>query len=182
MKRNPLRLIAAALATLLFLVTVAGAQEPSTAAPAPSFEVGFSSKSDRSAKPLAIKAIDSATQLLLLAAYQLTEPDIIRALLRAKQRGVDVRVVLDKSLAKKEAPQIMQQAGISCTIQRQYQIMHHKFMVIDSLSIETGSFNYTRNADRNNAENALVIWNAPSELVSQYQMQWQALNEGGTPC
>jgi phosphatidylserine/phosphatidylglycerophosphate/cardiolipin synthase-like enzyme len=158
------------------------ATKPVLVLPATVHEVGFSSKGDVTAKPLAIKFIDAAQGTLVMAAYQLTEPDIIRALVRAKQRGVDVRVVLDKSLTQKEAPGIMKEAGIGCKIQRQYQIMHHKFMVADSFHIENGSFNYTRNATLNNAENALAIWNAPSDLVSQYEMQWTALWNGGVDC
>ena len=35
--------------------------------------------------------------------------------------------------------------------------MHDKFMIIDAATLETGSFNFTRAAEYENAENVLVI-------------------------
>jgi phosphatidylserine/phosphatidylglycerophosphate/cardiolipin synthase-like enzyme len=50
-------------------------------------------------------------------------------------------------------------------------------MIIDGLTLETGSFNYSAAASRN-AENVLVLWNA-SSVANSYEQQWQKLwNEG----
>jgi phosphatidylserine/phosphatidylglycerophosphate/cardiolipin synthase-like enzyme len=38
-------------------------------------------------------------------------------------------------------------------------IHHHKFMVIDGVTLETGGFNYTTAAIKHNAEKALDLWN-----------------------
>jgi len=47
-------------------------------------------------------------------------------------------------------------------------------MVIDSASVETGSFNYTTAAIKHNAENALILWNIPS-LAKQYDSEFARL-------
>ena len=56
---------------------------------------------------------------------------------------------------------ILKSAGIPIRLDEQYAIHHHKFMVVDGVTLETGSFNYTDGAVKRNAENALVLWNAP---------------------
>jgi len=52
--------------------------------------------------------------------------------------------------------------------------------LVDRDTLETGSFNYTVAASRQNAENALVLRNAP-ELVDQYRQHWQILFDQGEP-
>ena len=52
--------------------------------------------------------------------------------------------------------------------------MHNKFMVIDSATVQTGSFNYTNSAEHKNAENVLVLRDNP-EIASRYLKEWQRL-------
>ena len=52
--------------------------------------------------------------------------------------------------------------------------MHNKFMVIDGVTVETGSFNYTAAAVKSNAENAIVLRNAP-EIAKVYTTEWTRL-------
>ena len=44
---------------------------------------------------LVLKTIDSAQQEIRLMGYSFTSPEVAGALVRAKRRGVDVKVVLD---------------------------------------------------------------------------------------
>ena len=46
-------------------------------------------------------------------------------------------------------------------------IAHNKIMIIDQTVIITGSFNFTKAAEKNNAENLLVIKGNP-DLVKKY--------------
>jgi phosphatidylserine/phosphatidylglycerophosphate/cardiolipin synthase-like enzyme len=52
--------------------------------------------------------------------------------------------------------------------------MHNKFMVIDGVTVETGSFNYTSAAVKSIAENAIVIRNAP-DIAKIYAAEWTRL-------
>jgi phosphatidylserine/phosphatidylglycerophosphate/cardiolipin synthase-like enzyme len=52
-------------------------------------------------------------------------------------------------------------------------ILHDKFLVIDGHQVETGSFNFTKAATERNAENALLIENAP--LAARYAAEWRRL-------
>ena len=62
-----------------------------------------------------------------------------------------------------------------------YTIMHNKFMVIDGKNVQTGSFNYMACAASCNAENALLIQDAP-ELAGTYRQEFNRLwNEASPP-
>jgi phosphatidylserine/phosphatidylglycerophosphate/cardiolipin synthase-like enzyme len=60
-------------------------------------QVAFSP--DRGALELVIRTIDSAHSTIRVAAYTFTSKPIAGALMRARKRGVDVRVVVDRSNA-----------------------------------------------------------------------------------
>lgn len=148
------------------------------AAPAP--EVGFS-RGSPTAKSIVLKAIDNSKSSLYIAAYQFTNPDIVKAVIAAKKRNVTVAVVLDRTQGTGDTQAALVASGISCKVDHTYKIMHHKFMVIDGKSVETGSFNYTVNADKGNAENAILIPGVPV-LAAKYKAQWDKVNATASPC
>lgn len=63
------------------------------ASAAPSLDVGFSPEG--SAQQLVIRTLDSARESIRLMGYSFTSPEIVKSLVAAKRRGVDVRVVVD---------------------------------------------------------------------------------------
>ncbi|MEW6314153.1 MAG: phospholipase D family protein [Pseudomonadota bacterium] len=142
--------------------------------------VGFS-RGAPSAKEVVLAAIADARKSIHLAAYQFTHPDIVRALIAAKKRGVQVAVVLDRTQANGDSQAAMVASGIACRIDGRFRIMHHKFIVVDGRHVETGSFNYSVNADKVNAENALYLKNVP-ELAAQYKAQWDAVYAPAAAC
>ena len=60
-----------------------------------------------------------------------------------------------------------------------YALQHNTFMVVDGATVQTGSFNYTASAGTRNAENVLVLRNAPA-IAAQYTTEWQRLWHEGT--
>jgi len=88
---------------------------------------------------------------------------------------VPILAVLDKSneTQKYSAATFLVNAGIQTLIDDQHAIAHNKIMVIDSATVITGSFNFTKAAEEKNAENLLMITEAP-ELVKAYAANVQA--------
>lgn len=140
----------------------------------PTFEVAFSPNGG--ATELITKAIGEAHQSIRLVGYGFTSKPIAQALLEAQKRGVDVRVVLDRSnvTARYSGATFLANVGIPVRIDFQHVITHDKFIVVDSELIETGSFNFTAAAEHSNAENVLVIRNAP-QLAELYLSNWVTL-------
>lgn len=116
-----------------------------------------------------VREITAAKTQILLQAYSFTSAPIAKALVDAHKRGVQILAVLDKSnqTEKYSAATFLVHAGIKTLIDDQHAIAHNKVMVIDAGTIITGSFNFTKNAEENNAENLLMLKEAP-ELVQAY--------------
>lgn len=141
---------------------------------APLIESAFSP--DAGSETLVLKVIHTAHDSIRLAAYSFTSPAIVRALLNAKRRGVDVRVVVDdrgnRSKASVAALNLLVNAGIPTRTLSAYAIHHDKFIVSDGKHVQTGSFNYSKAAAKSNSENVLVIWHHP-EIAAAYLQHWQ---------
>lgn len=140
-----------------------------------SAQTDFAFSPDQGAEELVIKAISSAKHSIRLAAYSFTSVPVVKALINAKKRGVDVQCVLDKSNIKSKsgtsAANLLVNAGIATRTDSQHAIQHNKFIVIDGVHLQTGSFNYSAAAAHRNAENVIVIWNN-STLAKGYMMNW----------
>ena len=52
--------------------------------------------------------------------------------------------------------------------------MHDKFIVVDGVTVETGSFNFTSAAERSNAENVVVLRGVP-DVAAKYEENWAKL-------
>ena len=118
--------------------------------------------------------LDKATNTVLVQAYSFTSAPIAKALVDAEKRGVKIQVILDKSNRTENysSADFIQHAGIPTFIDAKHAIAHNKIMVIDSYTVLTGSFNFTKAAENNNAENLLVIQDAA--LAAKYTANWQA--------
>ena len=133
--------------------------------------------------------IGSARQQVLVQAYSFTSAGIVKALVDAKRRGVDVRVILDKSNACKDGGECEKKGAIAADtlgivkvpvlIDHAHAIAHNKVMVIDGTRVITGSFNFTKAAQEKNAENLLVI--SDPALARRYIDNWREHAEHSEP-
>ena len=138
----------------------------------PSISVAFSPGGSTAA---VIQAINESQHVLRLAGYGFTSPPIAQALIAAYSRGVDIKIVLDKSnlTAKRTEAAEVSQAGIPVRIDSHYPIMHSKYLVIDGRTVEMGSFNFTTQAAKN-AENLIVLRDDPT-IAAVYEQNWEGL-------
>jgi phosphatidylserine/phosphatidylglycerophosphate/cardiolipin synthase-like enzyme len=122
-----------------------------------------------------VKEIHSARKQILVLAYSFSSKPIAQALIEAKTRGVQVEILLDRSNeqeAYSDLPFLMEQ-GLAPLIDSQHAIAHNKVMVIDRRILLTGSFNFTHQAEAENAENLLIIKGHP-ELAARYCQEFAA--------
>lgn len=120
-----------------------------------------------------IKSIAAAKQQILVQAYSFTDTNIANALVIAKKRGVDIKVILDKSQIKTQHGQnkFLAKKGIEILIDHKPTLAHNKVIIIDGVTVLGGSYNYTANAARHNAENLLIINDA--NFAKLYGKNWQ---------
>jgi phosphatidylserine/phosphatidylglycerophosphate/cardiolipin synthase-like enzyme len=120
-----------------------------------------------------VREIKSARREILIQAYSFTSKPIAQALIEAKARGVHVDILLDKSNEQETYTELghLLQEGLAPHIDAQHAIAHNKIMIIDRRTLITGSFNFTHQAESENAENLLIIKGHP-ELVQTYFQQF----------
>jgi phosphatidylserine/phosphatidylglycerophosphate/cardiolipin synthase-like enzyme len=118
--------------------------------------------------------IGKARREILVQAYSFTSKAITEALIAAHKRGVSVEVVLDHSNEKEDHTDLglLIEAGLKPQVDAKHAIAHNKIMVVDRRTILTGSFNFTNQAEHENAENLLVLHHH-HELVAAYRQNFE---------
>lgn len=158
--------------TILILLTIIFISQFSIS-PLAKIEVYFS-LSDNPQKVI-IKNINQAEAFINIAMYTFTDKEILLSLINAQERGVKVRVYLDRSQIEStySISRLLVQKGIKIRISTNNYIMHNKFAIIDNRLLLTGSYNWTASANSRNDENLMVI--DDPEIIARYQNQFEKL-------
>jgi len=116
--------------------------------------------------------IAKAVSSIYVQAYGMTSPTIVDSLIKAHEKGIKVRVLLDKSNLKDKWSKrsFLVDAGVDVGIDNISGIAHNKVMIIDEETVITGSFNFTRAADKRNAENVIII--TDKSVANEYLQNW----------
>ncbi len=170
---------------LLLLATVGDPKEPAEVIFAPSGK-------ERALQKRVAREIGGAKKRVVAAIYQFTSKEIAQALVAAKNRGVDVRVLVDgpQSAALRggwaEAIEMLDAAKVP--LRRVYPDgdkksrstdagrakFHHKFVVIDGERVLTGSFNWTVLADEENYENLVTLTGkVATKYADEFERVWK---------
>ncbi len=117
-----------------------------------------------------VRAIDASKSSVDLANFSFTSEDLRDALLRARERGVRIRIVFDADQYKfLSEMRWFTENGFDLMLSHgkdgQKGVMHNKFAVFDGAMAEAGSFNWTRNGEKNNYENAMFL-DAPDDVAA----------------
>jgi phosphatidylserine/phosphatidylglycerophosphate/cardiolipin synthase-like enzyme len=139
----------------------------------PAWEVYFSPKGG--CTDAIVKELKNAQSSVRVLAYSFTSAAIARELLEVHRRGVDVEVILDKSnkTDKYSSADFLHNSGIPVFIDTAHKIQHNKVMLIDSETVITGSFNFSKAAENDNAENLLILRDA--RLAKAYAENYRRL-------
>jgi phosphatidylserine/phosphatidylglycerophosphate/cardiolipin synthase-like enzyme len=191
MLRGPAATLLVAIATALPAASVGArtATAPSNAVPAPptgiavpmppasaraTVQVFFSPGADTDRAIAA--AIGTADRRVWIAGYYFTSSVIAKALDQARGRGVDVRVVLDRSQAtlRYSSATYFHNRGVPLWINARYPVMHHKFLIVDAATVGFGSMNFTRAGAQQNAENFNLFQRWPA-LAATYAREFDRL-------
>lgn len=115
-----------------------------------------------------IAEIDKARSEVILHAHSFPSYEIAKALADARERGVKVTVLLDRSQKREKETTafVLEKAGIPIYIDSDHAVANNNVMIIDRDTVITGSFNFTNEAEEKNAENMLVV--RSSKLAALY--------------
>jgi phosphatidylserine/phosphatidylglycerophosphate/cardiolipin synthase-like enzyme len=138
------------------------------------------------AQAAVIAHIERAKKEIVVAAYSFTDPAVGAALLTALKRGIPVAIVLDKDHNRRgekksnETPAVADMLEASGAVvyiaPKGIAIQHNKFIVVDGLHVQMGSYNYSKAAEKSNAENILILTDVPN-LATEYKKAWALLRD-----
>ena len=129
-----------------------------------------------------IERIDEARQSIDVAVYDFTSRPLARAIIKAKKRGVKIRILLDKKANKDSIYskyRFLRQNGITVRFATPHiawnreGLMHNKFAVVDKKIVITGSANWTASAFKINDENILII--NRFDIANVYEKEFEYL-------
>jgi len=138
-------------------------------------EVLFSPRG--SIKDAIIRNITSSRGTIDVTAFTFTSGDIAEALYQAKERGVEVRVIIDQTQDAKSYPvlRFLKEEGLDLQFLKGNVggSMNNAFVIFDDKLLVTGSYTWTEYAEKFNYENAIFI--DESDVVEKYKNEFEAL-------
>lgn len=137
---------------------IAQEQTGSTALPALSY---YFPRAGHHPDQALIGVINSSNSSLDIAIYSITLKSIVNAIADAKNRGVAVRIITDRSEASDPSQRrellYLKNKSIPIKINSHKGLMHLKVTIADDSTVTTGSYNYTSEATYDNDEVLVVI-------------------------
>jgi phosphatidylserine/phosphatidylglycerophosphate/cardiolipin synthase-like enzyme len=129
-----------------------------------------------------VAELKKARREILVQAYSFTADPLTFALVEAKKNGVIVEVVLDKSneVDRYSDLHFFIENQMDVKIDHSHAIAHNKIIIIDKKVLITGSYNFTNQAENENAENLMIVTGHP-ELVAWYRDNFFKHHEHSKP-
>ena len=114
-----------------------------------------------------------AKHYIYVSVYGLTYPRAVEALIAAKKRGVDVRMLTDQERTQEvkqhSALRTLRLAGIPIRVNQHDGLMHLKQVVIDDEINTSGSMNHTTSGNRYNDERMDIITDRTTSVRAREQ-------------
>ena len=143
------------------------------------FDIYFSPQ-DKSITNAVLPLIRNAKNYIYIPTFVLTEKRVTEELIKAKNRGVDVKIILDALNAsiKHSKHQELRNNGVLVKTENYAGKMHSKSMIVDDLYTIIGSMNFSYSGENKNDENFIVI--KDSKIAREYKSfflhQWENIN------
>ena len=117
-----------------------------------------------------IPLIKDTKSYIYIPAFYLTRKSIIYELIEAQKRGVEVKIIVDETSVNGKYVDIdfMKKNCLEVKVENWAGKMHMKSMIIDDNKLVIGSMNFTKQGEKMNDENCLIINNAPV-LAKKYK-------------
>ncbi|HYG85050.1 MAG TPA: phospholipase D-like domain-containing protein [Azospirillum sp.] len=128
---------------------------------------------DEDCTELVVAEIGKATASVIMQSDNHPSQPIVKALVNAKNRGIGINVIFSISQSNKHFAGLdaLYNDRVDVWIDRQHAISHNNIIIVDGVTVITGSFNFTKAAQEKNAENLVVLKDAA--LTPRYIENWK---------
>lgn len=124
-----------------------------------------------------ISLIHNARKIIDICVFTISDNTIVKAILEAHNRGVNVTIISDNDKSNDKGSDInyLSEKGVHVILDNSPNHMHHKFAIFDEQILLNGSFNWTRSATDVNQENVLITGDA--KLVTLFLDRFHELKK-----
>ena len=128
-----------------------------------------------------INRLENARRRVDICVFTISDDRIKVKIKELFDKGIDVRIITDNDKCFDKGSDITELAkyGVKIKVDKTRAHMHHKFAVIDKKISITGSYNWTRSAEKYNFENILVT-NSRSiarAFRKEFERLWNEMKE-----
>ena len=123
-----------------------------------------------------VSLINKSRYKIDIAVYSINNDQIVRALKKAHDRGVKIRILTDRLQAAGKSSKVLDlyRYGINIRVHSKNKIEHNKFAVFDEKTATTGSYNWTNPASVKNSENCLFLTDN-KDIIEKYNNRFKYL-------
>lgn len=122
-----------------------------------------------------VEAIDDARLSIDVAAYSISLNSVRYALIRAHERGVTVRMVMESNNMDRSDVQYLLEAGVPIVGDNRAGLMHDKFIIIDRSEVWLGSMNFTDSGTYEDNNNMIRI--RSTKITENYLVEFNEMFE-----
>lgn len=122
-----------------------------------------------------LNSLEQATERIDICVFTISDNRISRKILKKYKEGIKIRLISDNDKLNDRGSDIdnLGLNGVPVKIDRTRHHMHHKFAIIDQIEVITGSYNWTRSAEKYNQENVVVT--NENDIVEPYLKEFNRL-------
>jgi phosphatidylserine/phosphatidylglycerophosphate/cardiolipin synthase-like enzyme len=122
-----------------------------------------------------LKRINKAKKSIHFMAFSFTSDKIGEAIIKKSKQGIKVKGIFEARGSKTRYSEYikMKIEGIPVKKDKNRYVMHHKVIIIDGVRVITGSYNFSKNANKNNDENIIIIDN--KKIADKYIREFYKL-------
>lgn len=140
----------------------------------------YFSPQDKGIEKAILSLINNAKRYIYIPTFVLTHKKLSDALILAKQRGVDVKIIMDALSVSTKHSKIneLRNAGVEVKTENYAGKMHSKSMFIDDKYSIIGSMNFSNSGENKNDENFLVVKDAEITKAGKdfFLYQWENID------
>lgn len=126
-----------------------------------------------------IPLIREAKKSIDISMFFLTHNNLSKELMKAKNRGVSIRVIIDATGASNDYSkhEYLRKKGISVKVENWGGKMHMKSALVDNRHLIVGSMNWTHAGESKNDENTIIIHNFKNASIYKnfFDSMWQSI-------
>lgn len=119
--------------------------------------------------------LDKAEDSIQICVFTISDDSITKKITQCNDRGIKIKIITDNDKQYDRGSDINYLAGkgLEIKVDMSRHHMHHKFAIVDNKTVLTGSYNWTRSAEKFNQENLIIT--DSSNMVQLFKNEFKRL-------